>query len=309
MLFSGKAASAARLFIVPTAAALLFVTVPGRAQQTETAGYSSSATMPDAPQPTSADLNGTAAPTDSTELSMRRTPQRLLTNEWAIVKSPAQVRGHDMRWLLPLAGVSALAIATDTRAMRDVVSHDPGINDASNTASGILRDLFIAAPIAMFGVGQMTHQQNTRDTGLLGGEAMLNAFATDYAIKYVTLRERPAIANARGHFFETDSASDPSFVSGHSIVAWSSAAVLAEHYSRPWQQAGIYTLAGGVSFTRVLAQDHFPSDVVLGAVSGWLIGHYVYSAHRSVQAHAHVAVYVVPCDAVAVEQAGERRCS
>ena len=77
--------------------------------------------------------------------------------------------------------------------------------------------------------------------------------------------------------------SDPSFVSGHAIVAWSSAAVLASEYSKPWQQIGIYTLASGVSLTRVLGQNHFPTDALLGSVSGWLIGRYVYHSH-----HAHL---------------------
>jgi membrane-associated phospholipid phosphatase len=64
------------------------------------------------------------------------------------------------------------------------------------------------------------------------------------------------------------------------MVAWSSAAALADAYSRPWQQAGIYAMATGVSLTRVLAQQHFPTDVLLGSVSGWLIGHYVAKVHR-----------------------------
>ncbi|MGI4830293.1 MAG: TonB-dependent receptor domain-containing protein [Janthinobacterium lividum] len=56
---------------------------------------------------------------------------------------------------------------------------------------------------------------------------------------------------------------------------------LASEYSRPWQQIGIYTLATGASLTRVLGQDHFPTDVLLGSVSGWLIGRYVYRTHHS----------------------------
>ena len=41
---------------------------------------------------------------------------------------------------------------------------------------------------------------------------------------------------------------------------------LAGEYSKPWQQVGIYTLATGVSLTRVLGQEHFPTDVLLGSV-------------------------------------------
>jgi membrane-associated phospholipid phosphatase len=29
-----------------------------------------------------------------------------------------------------------------------------------------------------------------------------------------------------------------------------------------------------------MGQEHFPSDVLLGATGGWLIGHYVFRAHH-----------------------------
>ena len=85
-------------------------------------------------------------------------------------------------------------------------------------------------------------EQALRQVRLLGeqepvevprGEAMVDAYVFDEIIKYVTLRERPKQDNARGDFFTGNASSDPSFVSGHSIVAWSSAAVLAEEYHRP----------------------------------------------------------------------------
>ena len=173
--------------------------------------------------------------------------------------------------------------------MRDAVSTNPGFNNANNTTSGVLRDVFIGAPILLFSAGELTKEKSSRDTGLLAGEAMINAYVTSEGIKYITLRERPQISGARGHFFTGDSASDPSFVSGHSIVAWSSAAVLAGEYRKPWQQVGIYGAASAVSVTRVLAQQHFPSDVLLGSVAGWLIGHYVFKTHHSGALHARSA--------------------
>ncbi len=207
-------------------------------------------------------------------------------DEWYIVKSPAHAGKGDLRWLLPLAGATAVAFATDSRTMRDVVSRNPGFDHANDTTSSVLRDVFLGAPVVLFGAGEWGRQDRLRSTGLLAGEAMVNAYVTSEAIKYVTLRERPQIANARGHFFAGDAASDPSFVSGHSIVAWSSAAVLAGEYSKPWEQIGIYGAASAVSVTRVLAQQHFPSDVLLGSVAGWLIGRYVAKAHTR-KPHIH----------------------
>jgi membrane-associated phospholipid phosphatase len=41
-----------------------------------------------------------------------------------------------------------------------------------------------------------------------------------------------------------------------------------------------YSLAAGVSITRVLGQEHFPSDVLVGSACGWLIGRYVVHHRR-----------------------------
>ena len=109
---------------------------------------------------------------------------------------------------------------------------------------------------------------------------MIDSYAFGALLKVATFRERPTVDHARGAFYQTSAGWDSSFPSGHSVVAWSSAAVLAGEYSSPWQQVLVYGLASGVSFSRVLSQQHFPSDALIGSASGWLIGHYVYRAHH-----------------------------
>lgn len=231
-----------------------------------------SSTLPDAPKVS------VHASTD--DLSLRKLPVRFLHDEVAIVTSPARIRTHDLVWLVPLAGASAAAFATDSHTMRDVVSHDTGFNDAANTSSDVLLGSAIAVPAVLYVAGRVRGDEKSREAGMLAGEAVLDSYVLDEAVKYITLRERPAKDNANGSFFTGNATGDPSFVSGHCIVTWSSAAVLAAEYNKPWQQAGIYTLASGVSLTRVLAQQHFPSDALLGSAAGWLIGHYVYQKHH-----------------------------
>lgn len=270
---------------------LLALLLAGASQGQETGQAlltsSSAASLPEAPRPQESQATvarGFYVPQSSAgredTLSIRATPKRLVADEGHIVTSPLRMRASDLRWLIPVAAATGATLATDTRVMRDVVSHDAGFNDASNTTSGVLRDAFIGVPVALYGLGEATGNGRAREAGWLAGEAMINAYVTDEGIKYITLRERPRLDNYRGQFYSGNAVSDPSFVSGHSIVAWSSAAVLAGEYSKPWQQIGIYTFAGSVSVTRVLAEQHFPSDVLLGAVSGWLIGHYVFKAHH-----------------------------
>lgn len=216
-------------------------------------------------------------------LTLKKLPARFVTDEVHVFTAPARVHTDDWKWLLPLAGATAASLSTDSYTMRKVVSHDPSFNDAANTTSGALRDTAIAVPIAMYALGGRLGDGHMRDTGLLGGEAMLDAYVFSEVVKYAALRERPYQDNANGRFFAGSAVGDPSFISGHSIVAWSSAAVLAQEYHRPWQQATIYALASGTALTRVLAQDHFPTDALLGSAAGWLIGHYVYRAHHRIR--------------------------
>jgi membrane-associated phospholipid phosphatase len=55
---------------------------------------------------------------------------------------------------------------------------------------------------------------------------------------------------------------------------------LADEYPSLLNRLLIYSAATGVSLTRVVGQQHFPSDVVVGSAAGWLIGHYVFKRHH-----------------------------
>jgi membrane-associated phospholipid phosphatase len=93
------------------------------------------------------------------------------------------------------------------------------------------------------------------------------------------MRERPTLNGAKGNFFKTNVGLDSSFPSTHCMIAWSSAAVIASEYDGPMTALTAYGLAIGVSASRVLARQHFPSDVLVGSAVGWLVGRYVFHKH------------------------------
>jgi hypothetical protein len=207
-------------------------------------------------------------------------PKHFFFDEVHVFSGPAYVRTGDLKWLIPLTGATAASLSTDHYTMTQVVSRDPSFNNSANTASDWLRNTFIGVPVVFAGLGQVTHDDHMRESGILGGEAMIDAYVFDEVVKLSSWRERPTIDQGRGQFFVGRAGANSSFVSGHSIIAWSSAAVLAGEYPSKWHNVLIYTLATGVSLNRVLAQQHFPTDVLLGSASGWLIGHYVFRAHH-----------------------------
>jgi membrane-associated phospholipid phosphatase len=241
--------------------------------------------LPNAPSAMTAGDDVPIEDVPHSEATVMGLPKHVLLDMGHIAISPSYIRTRDLKWLLPLTAATGAAFVTDTHTMREVVSQSPSFNNTAINVSDGLRDGFIAVPAGIFLMGHFTDSEHSKETGLLAGEAVIDANIVAEVVKLVSFRERPLEDNAQGEFFVGKSGPNGSFISGHAVTAWSSAAVLAAEYKSPWAQVAIYSLATGTSLTRVLGQQHFPSDVLIGSATGWLIGHYVYRAHR----HWHVA--------------------
>ena len=234
---------------------------------------SSPATLPDAPDRR---ILGEDNP-----VTVKGTPRRLLEDQKAIWSSPAHIRETNALGPVLLVLGTTLAITTDHQVMSSSRLQNTSLNDKASTASTGLEGAFVAAPVAFFGLGAMHHDDHASETGILGGEAIVDSLAVSEVAKIISLRERPTIDNAKGRFFQSGVGFDSSFPSNHAIIAWSSAAVIASEYRGPLTQIAAYGLATGVSASRILARQHFPSDVLVGSAVGWMIGRYVVHRHRS----------------------------
>jgi hypothetical protein len=171
--------------------------------------------------------------------------------------------------------------------MSEVVSNDSDFNHKNVQVSNALTAGLLGAPAVLFGVGQFDGNPHAMETGILAGEAVLDGLVVEQSIKLMTWRERPTVNGAKGEFFQGSAGVDSSFPSSHSLLVWSSAAIVAEEYPSRWVQFGVYSLATGVSLTRVLGQQHFPSDVLVGSALGWMVGHYVYKKHHHWRPNPH----------------------
>jgi membrane-associated phospholipid phosphatase len=191
----------------------------------------------------------------------------------AIWTSPSRLRPHDALWFAPTIATVGVLIGSDRHSMARAQSSPDAINTSENIANGGIATL-LAIPAGMYALGSWQGHSRQRETGLLSGEAVINAYAVGEAIKLITGRDRPAVGNGEGNFFSQRK--DPSFPSTHSILSWASASVIAHEYPGPLTQLLAYGTAGAVSIARVTGRQHFPSDVVVGAALGWFIGHEVY---------------------------------
>jgi membrane-associated phospholipid phosphatase len=235
-----------------------------------------SSALPDAPVPQTTGPGPSSSGGDA--VTLRNVPADILKEQGAIWTSPIRIRERNLPFLVPFGLATTVAIASDHAVMSSARLDNTSLNNEAATASNGLLGGFVAAPVLIYGLGHIHHDDHATETGILAGEAMVDSLIVDEAMKAVSMRERPTVDDAKGKFFQSGVGLGSSFPSTHSIVAWSSAAVIASEYPGPMTKITAYGLATGLSLTRVLARQHFPSDVLVGSAFGWMLGRYV--AHK-----------------------------
>lgn len=188
--------------------------------------------------------------------------------------SPKNLQFTDATWLLPAGGITAGLIVTDSDYSRHI-SHNPKTTSHYNTFSNAGIAALAGGAGAMWAMSYKNHNSHWRETGFLAGEAALNSLVMIEAVKYSVRRDRPIQGDGTGSFFQ----SGVSFPSEHSAAAWSIAGVIAHEYPGPLTKILAYGAAGLISYSRVKARKHFPSDVFVGGLVGNLVAQSVYSRH------------------------------
>jgi hypothetical protein len=215
-------------------------------------------------------------------------------DEKGIVLSPLHAPAEDLLWIVPFGAATGVAIHYDTEAIQDLGAHtsrEDHFNKFSDYAG--LYAPFAAAGVG-YGAGSIRHNDYLKETAVLSAEAMADAGILDEGLKYALDREYPMADNARGGFWPHGPKgwpNNPSMPSEHAMNIWSFAHVVAGQYDGIATKAVVYGVATTVSVSRVLARQHFPSDVVVGSTFGYLIGGYVLN-HRSME-HGRLDVSAV----------------
>ncbi len=204
-------------------------------------------------------------------------------DEKGIVMSPLHAPAEDLLWIVPFGVATGVSIHYDTDAIRDL-GVNPSREDRFNKVSDYAG---LYGPFAATGAGyiaaRVKKDDYLKETAVLSAEAMADAGILDQAMKYALDREYPLAHNARGGFWPGGPKSwpnNPSMPSEHAMNVWAFAHVVAGQYDGIATKSLVYGVATTVSVSRVLAREHFPSDVLVGSTFGWLIGGYVLH-HRS----------------------------
>ena len=209
----------------------------------------------------------------------------VVQDEAGIVTSPLRTTGSDLLWVVPFGVATGVSLQYDTQAIQDLGNHPTRENDFDKLSTdGGLYLPFGAAAVG-YVAGDVRHDDYLTETAVLSAEAMADAGILDEGLKYALDREYPQLDNAKGGFWPggpKDWPNSPSMPSEHAMNAWAFAHVVAGQYNGIATKAVVYGLASTVSIGRVLAKQHFPTDVLVGSTFGWLIGGYVLH-HRSLE--------------------------
>lgn len=202
--------------------------------------------------------------------------KEFLMDQEQIWSSPAKIRLSDTQWLVPLSGIAAGLLVTDSDFSRHL-SKNPTTISHYKTLSNAGVGALIGGAGGMWLLGHVKHNEHWSETGFLAGEAAVNSLVAVEAFKYSLRRERPFQGDGSGPFFQSGGTSFPS---EHAAAAWSVAGVVAHEYPGPLMKIAAYGLASLVDYSRIRGRQHFPSDVFVGSIVGNLIAQNVYSRHR-----------------------------
>jgi PAP2 superfamily len=207
------------------------------------------------------------------QIDLPKTPNfaaQFMRDQAGLWKSGLGVKRNDLKWLLPVGAGAAALFATDSSIV-DFARRDEGIRPASTFISRFgSTPVMGGTSVSMWALGKFSHNDRLADTGQLSTEAILHTQIVVQGLKLLSSRTRPNGAN------------NHSFPSGHAATTFAFATVVAhEYHDRPLIAVGAYGLATAVSLSRVGGLNHFPSDVLVGAVIGELVGRYIIHRHAA----------------------------
>ena len=210
-----------------------------------------------------------------------------------IWSSPFRIKERHVAPLILVTAATGILIAADEDirgAFKSYADEHGWVQDVGPviTQMGALGAAATAG--IFFGAGLIFKDERARDTGYLAACAMAQSFLVEQALKGLTGRQRPDVADGADHwsgptgFFKRydpdyDGLYD-SFPSGHTATAFSLATVVALQYRHTtWVPVLAYTIAAGVGLSRVTEDRHWMSDVFVGAVIGHLVARLVVRSH------------------------------
>lgn len=129
---------------------------------------------------------------------------------------------------------------------------------------------------AIYGYGVLADNEIVRNLGLRLSEATFYSGLINLSTRFLIGRGRPNISESQYDFRPLDfSWNYSAFPSAHTTLAFAYSTVMANEYNNFLWKFGWYSLSALVGYARIYNDQHWLSDVLMGAALGYFIGQFV----------------------------------
>ncbi len=191
-----------------------------------------------------------------------------------------------------LATAATLALAAFDRSIAESISDPSGryqrntfLGARSKNFNNVNEQTLTVGSLALYGIGRLTKSPNLADISFHVAEAVVVASTVSQIIRLPLGRERPIVEGNGGSdpfvfrpFKGFGSRDYRAFPSIHSSSGFAAASVLSGEVARRWPEARwyvtplAYALAATPGLSRMYMNQHWASDVLMGAFIGVVAG-------------------------------------
>jgi membrane-associated phospholipid phosphatase len=198
-----------------------------------------------------------AAAQDSTEIAVPRT-----------VAKPHAIKLWEVGAVVGAGLLTMAVVDGPVQEWSSDPTHGSQTADDFSTAFRYFGQWQVIAPVTggLIIAGLAAKKPGLLHSGLRVGASVLLAGAVTGVFKYSLGRVRPYDTNEVWDY--QPFSGNTSMWSGHTVLAFAFATSLAQEIHRTWATVGLYTLATGTAWSRVYDNQHWVSDVVIGAAVG-----------------------------------------
>ena len=201
-----------------------------------------------------------------------------------LLQTPADTENNGLLGTVMVLGGAGMVYIFDENIRKSVREHgNQTLDKIANVGSAIGNPLVHIGMAGMvYGGGLLAGSERWQETGKMLGEAVLLADAATLVLKGSIGRGRPYVNGDRGSFkplqFDSDYDSLPSM---HTASSFAAASVMSGATESLWAKAAYYSAATFVGLSRMVEDQHWASDVILGAAIGELCGRIIARHHAN----------------------------